>query len=1064
MEVRVISFEDLMKECNIDDPAEFRRLLRHNRLPSVSPRKPMDRDVANKIVRRLTGRKIDWYKYKLRERDLIDKGPLEQKSTDLVRDLVEQWYHKIALDSETEPPRQDCLLGLVCTGGFLKGTRESDFAIRLDPAVNILIGDRGSGKSTVLDLLGLLADSVSEETGILVTTLLNLFKATPDEITDVSRRVRRLLRQYSVRRFACFFTSEQAICCYYVDLGEGIFDLLQRQNQRWKSVGEIGSVTVPSMLVLQQGEVIRIAEERNRFYLNNILDALYPDLYSRRTQFARDIKQLATQFEHYEQTHVTFNPRRVYQFLEDRSLELRGVWNDIDRGYLSDENIQVIRGYVDWYYMIDRSKLPTSIFELLQDDEDAFLYLYVGRIIGFLSQSIRYIEETRERQLEMLAKDLDTELLGEAQEANHEASDDDLLEAMSADKEALDYLEQIEDEQDERESSPEIAGETEQARNDRDLFLKALGTEAVSPINRELLLTAQQVADFLQTRLRVLRNWVRIYSRHRACLDESLAALIQSYSELLQYRIDLIREQENKCHIITDILNKDALEIKVFTRGAQEAITDHQSDISRLSEIHSLYEKLMQVTPQIKLEELYDLAIAYDTTIEGLLERLAKLHTDVVDPQHEFLFNPIDIELRQGNTYRAFNQLSFGQKSGIILKMVLATTDKRIITIDQPEDNLDTNSIVNMLAPTLNRLRADRQLVIATHDSNLVMGLRTSNIVVLESLGENGRIRLQGPSLERNVVREMLDVLEGGIPTFELKMGIYEDFISRVSGLIQDVDITMIESSFRRRTIDGLRNFLQPVMSDRALLSFLRHELKQRDPLRIRQDILRTKQQIEAVEQYPELGLNELLEQHHRLCERLDTHIKRLRDAIEEIRLMDTQAKPYMVDLYKLLLEIKNDYLSRISKTRDIRIEIDSRLQDQPMYADGDHLRLVFRNLFSNSLRATERRAIEAWSAGYKDGLSEVVQVKVAEASDRRLVLLFSDNGCGMPPEIQEKLYIERCSDQQGRDHGLGGVIIRKLLDLNGGSIQILESNQSGDNIGTVQRIEIIWEKEKVAL
>ena len=86
MKVRVIFFEDLMKECNIDDPAEFRRLLRRNRLPSVSPTRPIDRDVANKIVRRLAGRKIDWYKYKLRERDLIDKGPLEQKSTDSVRD------------------------------------------------------------------------------------------------------------------------------------------------------------------------------------------------------------------------------------------------------------------------------------------------------------------------------------------------------------------------------------------------------------------------------------------------------------------------------------------------------------------------------------------------------------------------------------------------------------------------------------------------------------------------------------------------------------------------------------------------------------------------------------------------------------------------------------------------------------------------------------------------------------------------------------------------------------------------------------------------------------------
>lgn len=43
MEVTTISLEDLVRECNIDDPAEFRRLLRRNAFLSVSANKPIDR-------------------------------------------------------------------------------------------------------------------------------------------------------------------------------------------------------------------------------------------------------------------------------------------------------------------------------------------------------------------------------------------------------------------------------------------------------------------------------------------------------------------------------------------------------------------------------------------------------------------------------------------------------------------------------------------------------------------------------------------------------------------------------------------------------------------------------------------------------------------------------------------------------------------------------------------------------------------------------------------------------------------------------------------------------------
>ncbi|MGH9959980.1 MAG: ATP-binding protein, partial [Pyrinomonadaceae bacterium] len=482
------------------------------------------------------------------------------------------------------------------------------------------------------------------------------------------------------------------------------------------------------------------------------------------------------------------------------------------------------------------------------------------------------------------------------------------------------------------------------------------------------------------------------------------------------------------------------------------ALVELQNTITRLANVPPVYRKLIQATPHTRLRQLFDLALSHDSVIEDLLERIDGF-AEIAESENEFLFSTIIVELRQGNVYRDFSQLSFGQKSGIILKMALATTEKHVVLVDQPEDHLDANSIVNMLTPTLKRLGEKRQVIIATHNSNLVLGL-PARVLVLESLGQNGRIRFQGSPLgSREMVREMLDILEGGVDAFNQKIMTYEKFISRVRGSIEDMDIMTIESSFRRRTIDGLRNFLQPVVSDRSLLEYLRHELKQSDQSRVQRDISKLQQELEAVVSDSNSEARGVFEQLDKLCGRLDNNILKLKAAIEEIRLMDTQARPQVVDLYELMNELKKDYLSKLSQSRRIDIEIDPILIGQPTYLDPDHLRLVLRNLLNNALRATERGTINAMMRGNK--IREAVRIDYTQSDSRRLFILFRDNGCGMSPEIREKLYVERCSDQKGRDHGLGGVIIGKLLDLNGGSIRVTRSNQTGMDQGTVQEMSL---------
>jgi signal transduction histidine kinase len=348
----------------------------------------------------------------------------------------------------------------------------------------------------------------------------------------------------------------------------------------------------------------------------------------------------------------------------------------------------------------------------------------------------------------------------------------------------------------------------------------------------------------------------------------------------------------------------------------------------------------------------------------------------------------------------------------------------------------------------------------ATHDSNLVMGVRAAQLIALESRGEHGRIRVQGSLRDPKITREMIEILEGGVGSFEKRLNIFEEFVNRAHGQIRDIDIALIESSFRRRTIDRFRNFLQPIVSDKALLDFVRHELKNLKvelDARIREDVYNVQKQLHILNQSDLdtherlIRLPELFAELKNLSDHLDGHVTKLKEAIEEIRLMDTQARPTNVNLFECLSKLKKEYL-HLGARRQIHIDIDERISGQSVYIDEDHLKLIFRNLINNSLRATETRAFDVqFEGGIK--IPEIIRIDFFSASDGMLILKLSDNGCGIHPEILEKLYVERCSDQSGRDHGLGGIIIRKLLDINNGRIRIVESNQVGENIGTIQEI-----------
>ena len=103
----------------------------------------------------------------------------------------------------------------------------------------------------------------------------------------------------------------------------------------------------------------------------------------------------------------------------------------------------------------------------------------------------------------------------------------------------------------------------------------------------------------------------------------------------------------------------------------------------------------------------------------------------------------------------------------VLLHLALDDADDRPLIIDQPEENLDPKSIYDELVPLFIAAKRKRQVIMVTHNANLVVNTDAGQVIVAEVGLQSSKglppISYLGGGLEEGHVRQMAcDILEGG--------------------------------------------------------------------------------------------------------------------------------------------------------------------------------------------------------------------------------------------------------------------------------------------------------------
>ncbi|MCM8739361.1 AAA family ATPase [Azospirillum sp. A1-3] len=119
-----------------------------------------------------------------------------------------------------------------------------------------------------------------------------------------------------------------------------------------------------------------------------------------------------------------------------------------------------------------------------------------------------------------------------------------------------------------------------------------------------------------------------------------------------------------------------------------------------------------------------------------------------------------------GRNFHPIEQASPGQKTAAILAFILAYGTEPLV-LDQPEDDLDNRLIYDLIVQQLRQIKTRRQVIVVTHNPNIVVNGDAEK--VLEMAFKNGQcVVAERGSLQSQAIRDAIcRVMEGGTEAFE---------------------------------------------------------------------------------------------------------------------------------------------------------------------------------------------------------------------------------------------------------------------------------------------------------
>lgn len=244
-------------------------------------------------------------------------------------------------------------------------------------------------------------------------------------------------------------------------------------------------------------------------------------------------------------------------------------------------------------------------------------------------------------------------------------------------------------------------------------------------------------------------------------LHTKLTRLLSELNELYRTEFNIVKEEIEK-------INKKQtfVQLKAEFKGNKKAFEEYLRNIFSGSGLGAGdYQRLCEYSDGIEIFKDIDSIVFGGNKLLIFREKFENSHSAILTYQ---VPNKIEIFYR-GKELRLH---SLGQRASALIIFILTQRDNDIIIIDQPEDDLDNQTIYKEVITELLKLKEQTQFIFATHNANIPVLGDCEQVLVCQY--NDNSIEVESGSIDsHNIQNKIINIMEGGQDAFNKRREIY---------------------------------------------------------------------------------------------------------------------------------------------------------------------------------------------------------------------------------------------------------------------------------------------------
>ncbi|TGL13465.1 TrlF family AAA-like ATPase [Leptospira levettii] len=288
-------------------------------------------------------------------------------------------------------------------------------------------------------------------------------------------------------------------------------------------------------------------------------------------------------------------------------------------------------------------------------------------------------------------------------------------------------------------------------------------SKGIPPLNIEEYPTLKAKIDTSSSMLEVLRKEKQQIQEIQTDIKKQISEL----NELWNKEFHIIKKQLEKVNSKNTSLNID-----VEYKGDKQGFLNFAKSSFKGSGIRETTLIKLIAKEQTNYQDFGEMYLEFDKTKKIVDTSSEKFEETFLENLATYLTYKVENKFTIYYKGKELLHHSLGQRASALILFILNQHDNDLILIDQPEDDLDNQTIYEDVIKLIRELKPTTQFVFATHNANFpVLG---DAELVLSCKYEDDKILIQSGSIDSPLVqKEIVNIMEGGEDAFNKRKEIY---------------------------------------------------------------------------------------------------------------------------------------------------------------------------------------------------------------------------------------------------------------------------------------------------